>query len=359
MAPHATSAASRAFACALIVIAFAVVHGLAGAGSNESNEPCQPAKPCHTVECMANLWQEGRRYRIPLSSQATNTTLVASRQRLDEEAAFVYVHIYKAGGTTLKAQLSLAAQLGGWYTSVAPSNVGWPSFAVEPVATRSIPRIIGGSWGLGYCELTERPCTYFTILREPVERMISEYDYFCVKGREDRKEWNGAWKQAGACKATLLEWAGRRYQRPLPSAVGGNNPPVSRDGSNSTLPNHPNLQVDRLGGGGGACALEDAKANLRHPCMRYLLLDPAGRGLHQGVNVTRRGLMEKQILRLMGVYGGTLEAQVKHAMGFRGYMPWHNVARSKSPRTLAQIQDPEVMAGLRALLADVRSLVTS
>ena len=29
-----------------------------------------------------------------------------------------------------------------------------------------------------------RPCVYFTALREPMERLVSEYDYFCVKVRQ-------------------------------------------------------------------------------------------------------------------------------------------------------------------------------
>ena len=29
--------------------------------------------------------------------------------------------------------------------------------------------------------LRSRPCMYFTVLRDPVERAISEYEYFCVR----------------------------------------------------------------------------------------------------------------------------------------------------------------------------------
>ena len=154
---------------------------------------CPDPAPCDTVQCATERRAQGLRYRIPTTTDAKDfSALEASDERLDTEAAITFIHIFKAGGSTVKNVLTLSALLAGWFTSIAPSDIGWPSFVAEPEETRSISRYIAGAHGLGHCELTARPCMYFTVLRDPIERLVSEYDYFCVKGREQRKEWKFA-----------------------------------------------------------------------------------------------------------------------------------------------------------------------
>ena len=110
------------------------------------------------------------------------------------------------------------------------------------------------------------------------------------------------YKRDGACAATLLEWVGRTYPRPTPTpedkvrtTCGAGTPQPTppapaqcclrvaplqavRQGrreepdGNSSLPLNPNFLIDRLAHGRGKCGLEAAKANLAHPCVRYLFL---------------------------------------------------------------------------------------
>lgn len=168
-----------------------------GAIASAAAQTCPRPPPCDTVQCATQRRAQGLRYRIPTAPEADVSALEASDERLNNEAVITFIHIFKAGGSTVKNVLTLSALLAGWFTSIAPSDIGWPSFVAEPEETRSIPRYISGAHGLGHCELTARPCMYFTVLRDPIDRLVSEYDYFCVKGREQRKEWSPDWKHKG------------------------------------------------------------------------------------------------------------------------------------------------------------------
>ena len=144
-----------------------------------SSASCSAPPKCDTVECATARHAKGLPYRIPVADDPAS--LVVTEDRLDNEAVVTFVHVFKAGGSTVKNIITLASLLAGAYTSVGPSDIGWPSFVVEPEETRSLPRFISGAHGLGHCELTARPCLYFTVLRDPFDRMVSEYDYFCIK----------------------------------------------------------------------------------------------------------------------------------------------------------------------------------
>ncbi len=185
---------------------------------------------------------------------------------------------------------------------------------------------------------------------ELANRLLRIVPLLCLRCQHVMRLLSSCASEPGACEASLLEWAERAYQRPLPKIGEW---VWAGDGSNSSLPNHPNFLLDRLSSSGGgtssACALEDAKHNLGHPCMRYLLLPKPGQGMPT---------LESQVARLAGQLGPVFNATLVHALGFQGHMTWKNVNSAKSPKTRQQVKNEDVAQRLRILMApDIESVL--
>jgi hypothetical protein len=139
----------------------------------------------------------------------------------------------------------------------------------RPVAQRDIQepyvrmhecplRVVWGGNSMGLCQhLPGRPCIYLTILRHPVQRLVSQYNYVCVRGMEGRKDWTPEWRRKNRCDIGIIEFLTQ---------------------TNITSRNFLHERLTRSCHGNG-CAANVAKANLRNPCMRYLLLDKLEDGL--------------------------------------------------------------------------------
>ena len=107
----------------------------------------------------------------------------------------IFLHLPKAAGTTLKSIIrrqydadsifvvddAVIDAFGetGW-KSVSPMDrwkMARSSFDALPENRKwEIDAVMGHMW-FGWHELTPRPCTYVTILRDPIERAISHYRY--------------------------------------------------------------------------------------------------------------------------------------------------------------------------------------
>jgi hypothetical protein len=108
--------------------------------------------------------------------------------------------------------------------------------------------IFKGSLAMGFCDAVRAPCGYVTVLRDPIERLLSHHAYSCAAGAEDKAGWTAEMRLKGSCDldpASYFEQMGGVDVSVQLLAPRAN--PASR------------------------CALEQAKRNLRRPCVRFLL----------------------------------------------------------------------------------------
>ena len=255
-----------------------------------------------------------------------------SRNALSHRTVYVFIHVNKAGGTLLKEDVFKPAAIahkwdGGGYGTVevhsldancrhSVENAGLACGKIVPL-TRCGPigggkcptRAVWGNLALDQCANRTQPCVQVIVLREPVSRLVSQYNYVCVDGREDRKKWLASWKAADKCPLSLEEFL------LSPSLTT------------------PSLMVKRLVGIGGdpnsECALEQAKRNLIHPCVRFLLLDRLSDGLK----------------RLSTAWGTAMEPFLRRASrdDKRNASPY-------PPRTIAQMENAAMMKRIRIRL---------
>lgn len=100
--------------------------------------------------------------------------------RPGDDPTIIFLHIGKTAGSTLRQVLS--RQLPGSQVMVVralrrPRGETLADFATLPEAERARPRLIMGHTVFGLHELVPRPCTYMTMLRDPVRLVHSQYRY--------------------------------------------------------------------------------------------------------------------------------------------------------------------------------------
>ena len=100
-----------------------------------------------------------------------------------DSPTLLYLHLPKCGGTTLNRLIEWEYPPLRIY-SVDPSFFRWSYYRLlrKSPARLGRLRMIKGHMPFGVHRLIERPCTYITVLRDPVERVISEY-YFALHHR--------------------------------------------------------------------------------------------------------------------------------------------------------------------------------
>ncbi|KAH9254095.1 hypothetical protein BASA81_007970 [Batrachochytrium salamandrivorans] len=257
--------------------------------------------------------------------------------QLENETVFAFIHINKAGGTLFKYKvLHEAAKRYKWSGAGFGSVFGWQrlvqgcdegayaeqqqqqqhaeldAFACGVKADltgcgprngdRCPMRVVWGSQSLPLCSLFTSSCVMSVVLRHPVERLISQYNYVCIEGSEGRKKWALAWKQKNRCPLTLLEFLARTEDLT----------------SETFLIDHLALSA-----GGGGCGKELALQNLFHPCMRYLLLDRLQDGLG----------------RLAKVWGPAMQPLLDNLAKSNAVLN----SAAYSPRIQSQIANPDIM----------------
>lgn len=98
------------------------------------------------------------------------------RNKAASEQTIIFLHIPKTAGTTIQEVIELNCRQGAIYTLGVD---GWINdLASLPYSRRAdIHMLRGGHFGFGLHKYLPSPSTYFTFLREPIERTISYY-YF-------------------------------------------------------------------------------------------------------------------------------------------------------------------------------------
>lgn len=183
------------------------------------------------------------------------------------------------------------------------------SLSQNDVDNKNCPmRAVWGGISLGLCQhFPGRPCIYLVSLRNPIERAISNYNYVCVKGAEDRKGWLPEWKKKGRCPVTILQFFEMNITHPL-------------------------LYTNRLTRGCDKnCGAQVALKNLRHPCVRYLLLER----------------FDESLNKLSKVIGPGLKPAIKKYLN-------NQKKENASPyswRTIRQIRNKQIMKKLKIMLA--------
>lgn len=91
----------------------------------------------------------------------------------------IFIHIPKTAGTTLTRVMERHYRPGRIYRTGAETHSGIARFKAMPLAQRQGFRLLTGHMPYGLHAFLERPYRYFTMLRDPVERVIS-YFYFIL-----------------------------------------------------------------------------------------------------------------------------------------------------------------------------------
>jgi hypothetical protein len=100
-----------------------------------------------------------------------------------DSTALIYLHLPKCGGTTLNRLIEWEYSPFRIY-SVDPSFFRWSYYRLLHWPARRLARlrVVKGHMPFGIHRRLPQPSTYITVLREPVERVISEY-YFALHYR--------------------------------------------------------------------------------------------------------------------------------------------------------------------------------
>ncbi|KAH9251914.1 hypothetical protein BASA81_010118 [Batrachochytrium salamandrivorans] len=258
-------------------------------------------------DCGCNTQSENT-YVLPTNAKPellNHTSLLAN-------TVFVFLHVNKAAGSTMKNILADVLYRNQWDGAAYGSQTGWdflpPNLLLVSNASFSTPqlahsltkntdfmysqcgqrfvslqqanefvwtkgfqlsqaqqcplRMVWGNRAMGLCDLFPgKPCTYLTILRNPVTRALSDYQYFCLQGAENRHKWTPDMIQRGKCELSPSEWF-------------------------LTMKTSPYFLIERLTRGcDSKCGVDTAIANLLNPCVRYLLVEKFDDGLRQNAAI--------------------------------------------------------------------------
>ena len=284
-------------------------------------------------------------------TDAAGPSRVESQVPAARPAALVFVHLSKAGGSSLKNVLVKQAAREHEEPPVLLWRLTWPALLED--CRRASPTMCNrslymGTGSYGACDVVmRRPCHYFTQLREPIARMQSHYSYFCVAGAEGRKGWDPGWRR---CELSLEGWAARHRLQTLLALTQPFASVPTRNGTRASPgPGHCNCT-------GAGCAapwqeealLNEAKRSIRTGAMvalvleepaesaRLLLqrlqLDLSGSGLLGAVHINSHGNHSASSARdIHGSLVPSLSALLRHEIALYEYARGHLLNSTAGP----------------------------
>lgn len=93
------------------------------------------------------------------------------------QATLIFHHIPKTAGSTLNAVLDANYPAGTIHSVESPIAEALEALRALPAERRRALRVVRGHGVLGVHAWLEQPCLYATLLRDPVDRLLSQY-YF-------------------------------------------------------------------------------------------------------------------------------------------------------------------------------------
>ncbi|XP_071854338.1 uncharacterized protein [Apostichopus japonicus] len=145
---------------------------------------------------------------FPFHGYLPNIYLHPGQGRLHTHAIGAFLHNPKSGGTTIKECMKKISK-----TQHKNKPILLSSDKVIQVVTNlkngvaEVNDHYMGDMALGICDFVgERPCAYFTVLRDPFERSVSHY-YFCKEGGEAIHSCNGSLEEftLSVCSSFYLQ----------------------------------------------------------------------------------------------------------------------------------------------------------
>ncbi len=110
-------------------------------------------------------------------------------KELLDHSKLIFNHLPKAGGSSLYQffqELFGEGRVFRFWSRTVTAETKTMESLTEDEKTKF--KVFQGHFKYGYHKLFQQKCLYFGIMRDPIDRMISNYYYTREKGREDRKQ---------------------------------------------------------------------------------------------------------------------------------------------------------------------------
>jgi hypothetical protein len=112
-----------------------------------------------------------------MPEKKSNSTLDIGEQKSGRSPAVIFLHIPKTAGTTLLSILDRQYPAQSIHSFGGDAHASVAQFKALDEQSRAQIQLLRGHMAFGLHEYLPEPVVYFTILRDPVARVISYYNY--------------------------------------------------------------------------------------------------------------------------------------------------------------------------------------